>query len=118
VRSGTYDGDTPDSTRRKLREQANIILTNPDMLHQGIMPKHPGWSQFFGNLKYVVLDELHTYRGVFGSNVANVIRRLRRICNHYGGSPVFVATSATINNPQAHAEALVGLPMRLIDQEG
>lgn len=115
---GTYDGDTSVNLRKKLRDYGNLILTNPDMLHQGIMPKHPGWSQFFGNLKYVVLDELHTYRGVFGSNVANVIRRLRRICNHYGSSPVFIATSATINNPQAHAEALVGLPMRLIDQDG
>lgn len=115
---GTYDGDTPVYSRKKLRDSGNFILTNPDMLHQGILPKHPGWSGFFGNLKFVVLDEIHTYRGVFGSNVANVIRRLKRICAHYGSHPVFIGTSATINNPLQHAEELIGSPMRLINNDG
>jgi DEAD/DEAH box helicase domain-containing protein len=115
---GTYDGDTSVNTRKKLRDHGNIILTNPDMLHQGILPKHPGWSAFLTNLKYVVFDEIHTYRGIFGSNVANVVRRLKRICRHYGSKPVFIATSATINNPLAHAQELLGVPMRLIDQDG
>jgi DEAD/DEAH box helicase domain-containing protein len=115
---GTYDGDTSVNHRKKLRDSGNIILTNPDMLHQGILPKHPGWSAFFGNLRYVILDEIHTYRGVFGSNVANVIRRLKRVCRHYGGDPVFIGTSATIHNPLQHAEELLGVPMRLVDQDG
>ena len=115
---GTYDGDTAVNHRKKLRDSGNIILTNPDMLHQGILPKHPGWSAFFGNLNYVILDEIHTYRGVFGSNVANVIRRLKRICRHYGGKPVFIGTSATIHNPLQHAEELLGVPMRLVDHDG
>jgi DEAD/DEAH box helicase domain-containing protein len=115
---GTYDGDTSVNNRKKLRDSGNIILTNPDMLHQGILPKHPGWSAFFGNLKYVILDEIHTYRGVFGSNVANVIRRLKRICRHYGGNPVFIGTSATINNPLQHAQELLGVPMQLVNRDG
>jgi DEAD/DEAH box helicase domain-containing protein len=115
---GTYDGDTAVSTRKKLRDHGNIILTNPDMLHQGILPKHPGWSAFLTHLKYVVFDEIHTYRGIFGSNVANVVRRLKRICQHYGSNPVFIGTSATINNPQAHAQELLGVPMHLVDQDG
>ncbi len=115
---GTYDGDTSVNTRKKLRDQGNFILTNPDMLHQGILPKHPGWSAFFANLKYVIIDEIHTYRGVFGSNVANVIRRLKRICANYGSNPVFIGTSATINNPLQHAESLLGLSMSLIDHDG
>ncbi|HOP75520.1 MAG TPA: DEAD/DEAH box helicase [Bacillota bacterium] len=115
---GTYDGDTPVNSRKKLRDSGNFVLTNPDMLHQGILPKHPSWSSFFANLKYVVIDEIHTYRGVFGSNVANVIRRLKRICRHYGSNPVFIGTSATINNPRQHAEELTGCTMRLIDCDG
>lgn len=115
---GTYDGDTPVNNRKKLRDAGNFILTNPDMLHQGILPKHPAWSGFFANLKYVVIDEIHTYRGVFGSNVANVIRRLKRICDHYGSHPIFIGTSATINNPQQHAEELTGCSMHLIDCDG
>jgi DEAD/DEAH box helicase domain-containing protein len=115
---GAYDGDTSVNTRKKLRDHGNIILTNPDMLHQGILPKHPGWSGFFTNLKYVVFDEIHTYRGIFGSNVANVVRRLKRICRHYGSSPVFIGTSATINNPQEHAQELLGVPMYLVDHDG
>lgn len=115
---GVYDGDTPVGSRKKLRDSGNFILTNPDMLHQGILPKHPGWSGFFGNLQFVVLDEIHTYRGVFGSNVANVLRRLKRICAHYGSNPVFIGTSATINNPLRHAEELIGRPMELVENDG
>jgi DEAD/DEAH box helicase domain-containing protein len=115
---GTYDGDTPVNTRKTLRDKGNFILTNPDMLHQGILPKHPSWSGFITNLKYVIIDEIHTYRGVFGSNVANVLRRLQRICRHYGSAPVFIGTSATINNPGQHAESLTGLPMQLVDNDG
>ena len=115
---GTYDGDTAVNARKQLRDRGNFILTNPDMLHQGILPKHPGWSDFFANLKLVVIDEIHTYRGVFGSNVANVARRLRRICRHYGSEPVFVGTSATIQNPKEHAEELLGVPMEYIFNDG
>lgn len=116
--AGTYDGDTTDTARRKLRDEGQIVLTNPDMLHQGILPKHAAWGRFFGNLRYVVIDEVHTYRGIFGSNVANVIRRLRRICAHYGSNPVFICTSATISNPREHVEALLGLPAVLVDNNG
>lgn len=116
--AGTYDGDTTDTARRKLRDEGRIVLTNPDMLHQGILPKHAAWGRFFGNLKYVVIDEVHTYRGIFGSNVANVMRRLRRICSHYGSDPTFICTSATISNPKEHAEALLGLKVELIDNNG
>jgi DEAD/DEAH box helicase domain-containing protein len=115
---GTYDGDTSVNTRKSLRDRGNFVLTNPDMLHQGILPKHPGWSSFFSHLQYVIIDEIHSYRGVFGSNVANVVRRLRRICANYGSNPVFIGTSATIDNPLQHAETLLGLPMTLIDQDG
>lgn len=118
VRAGTYDGDTPGSTRRRLRNDANIILTNPDMLHQGILPCHSRWGGFFSELAFVVLDEVHTYRGVFGSNVANVMRRLRRICAHYGADPTFVCCSATIANPQEHVIRLIGLPVALVDEDG
>lgn len=116
--SGTYDGDTPPDLRRKLRESGQIILTNPDMLHQGILPNHPRWGRFFQQLRYVVIDEVHAYRGIFGSHVSNVIRRLTRICNHYGVSPQFICCSATIANPKEHAEALVGQSMTLIDKDG
>ena len=118
VVSGTYDGDTPPDLRRKLREEGQIILTNPDMLHQGILPNHPRWGRFFQQLKYVVIDEVHAYRGIFGSHVSNVIRRMRRICNHYGVSPQCICCSATIANPKEHAEALVGQPMTLVDKDG
>lgn len=118
VKCGTYDGDTPTDTRRKLRDNGNIILTNPDMLHTGILPYHSRWNRFFSNLTYVVIDEIHTYRGIFGSNVSNVIRRLRRICRHYGSDPQFICCSATIANPLELAERLVGLPMELVDNDG
>lgn len=116
--AGTYDGDTAVSLRKRLRDNGNFILTNPDMLHQGILPKHPAWSDFLGHLKFIVIDELHSYRGIFGSNVANVLRRLLRACRHYGSRPVIIGTSATINNPLQHAEELTGCRMRLIDQDG
>jgi len=115
---GTYDGDTPQTMRRKLRAKGNVILTNPDMLHQGILPGHARWNRFFTNLRYVVLDEVHAYRGVFGSNVANVIRRLRRVCRHYGSDPVFIACSATIANPAEHVERIIGGPVELVDADG
>ncbi|MBM3262623.1 MAG: DEAD/DEAH box helicase [candidate division Zixibacteria bacterium] len=115
--AGTYDGDTPPTTRRKLRDEGQIILTNPDMLHSGILPNHTRWGGFFTSLKYIVIDEIHTYRGIFGSNVANVIRRLSRICAHYGASPRFICSSATIANPMELAEKLTGASLTLIGCE-
>ncbi len=118
IRPGTYDGDTPRYARRKLRQDANVIMTNPDMLNQGILPYHSRWSRFFSNLEYVVIDEMHTYRGIFGSNVANVIRRLRRILKHYGADPVFILCSATIANPGELAENLIGAPVETLTRDG
>jgi DEAD/DEAH box helicase domain-containing protein len=116
--AGAYDGDTPQNERRKLRDRGAIILTNPDMLHQGILPQHSRWNRYFSNLRYVVLDEVHSYRGVFGSHLANVLRRLKRICTFYGSSPQFICCSATIANPREHAESIAGIPMELVDQDG
>jgi len=116
--AGTYDGDTPAPLRRRLRDGANIVLTNPDMLHQGILPHHARWNRFFTHLKYVVIDEVHAYRGVFGSHLANVLRRMARICRHYGSSPQFICCSATIANPKEHAERITGLPMELVSNDG
>jgi len=116
--AGTYDGDTPQNLRRKIRDGGNIILTNPDMLHQGILPQHARWNRFFTHLRYVVIDEVHAYRGVFGSHLANVMRRLARICAHYGASPQFICSSATIANPREHAERVCGEPMQLVDNDG
>jgi DEAD/DEAH box helicase domain-containing protein len=107
-RLGTYDGDTSTHTRRQLRAEGRLILSNPDMFHAGILPGHTRWARFFMNLRYVVLDEIHSYRGIFGSNVAAVIRRLRRICRHYGSDPVFIASSATIGNPAELADRVFG----------
>ncbi len=118
LKAGTYDGDTPTSLRRSLRDEGNVILTNPDMLHCGILPNHSRWAPFFERLGFVVIDEIHTYRGIFGSNVANVIRRLRRICRHYGTEPIFILASATIGNPAEHAEKLIAQPVTLIDNDG
>ncbi len=118
LRAGTYDGDTQASTRRRLRQEANVILTNPDMLHQGILPYHTKWSRFFSNLKYVVVDEMHTYRGIFGSNVANVLRRLRRILSHYGTKATLILCSATIANPKELAEKLIGDECEIVDNDG
>lgn len=116
--AGTYDGDTPPNTRRTLRDEGNAILTNPDMLHSGIMPRHTSWARFFESLQYVVIDEVHTYRGIFGSHVANVLRRLQRITRFYGSDPTYILCSATIRNPLEHAQTLTGLPCTLIDDDG
>ena len=101
----TYDGDTPQDARRAIRGRAHVVLTNPDMLHTGILPHHPRWVKLFENLRYVVIDELHAYRGVFGSHVANILRRLQRVCRFYGSNPQFICSSATIANPRELAEA-------------
>ncbi|HEY7791329.1 MAG TPA: DEAD/DEAH box helicase [Vicinamibacterales bacterium] len=114
----TYDGDTPQDARRAIRTRAHVVLSNPDMLHSGILPHHPRWAKLFENLRYVVLDELHSYRGVFGSHLANVIRRLRRICRHYGSDPIFIGSSATIANPRELAERLVEHPFELVERSG
>jgi len=114
----TYDGDTPANIRQKVRKAGHIVVTNPDMLHSAILPHHTKWVSLFENLRYVVIDELHIYRGVFGSHVANVIRRLRRICSFYGSDPIFICTSATIANPLELAEKLTEKPMVLIDKNG
>lgn len=113
-----YDGDTPAARRTAIRNQANILLSNPDMLHMGILPHHTNWEVFFKNLRYIVLDEVHTYRGVFGSHVANLVRRLKRIARFYGAYPQFIMTSATIGNPQALAEKLIEASVALVDQDG
>jgi DEAD/DEAH box helicase domain-containing protein len=114
----TYDGDTSSRVRARIRSEARVVLTNPDMLHVGILPHHTDWARFFTGLRYVVLDEVHVYRGVFGSHVGNVIRRLRRVCHFYGSRPLFIATSATIANPGEHCERLIEAPVTLIDQNG
>jgi DEAD/DEAH box helicase domain-containing protein len=114
----TYDGDTPQDARRAIRQRASIVLTNPDMLHSGILPHHTKWTRLFENLRYIVIDELHYYRGVYGSHVANVLRRLRRICEFYGSKPQFIACSATIANPRELAETLTESPFELIDRNG
>jgi len=114
----TFDGDTPQDERANIRRQARVLLTNPDMLHLGILPNHPSWSRFLTNLKYVVIDETHIYRGVFGSHVANVMRRLRRLCAFYGSSPQFICCSATIANPREHAQNIVGLPFEAVTDDG
>ena len=114
----TYDGDTPADARRTIRTRAHIVLSNPDMLHSGILPHHPRWAKLFENLEFVVIDELHAYRGVFGSHLANVLRRLQRICRHYGSDPQFICSSATIANPDALASRLVERPFSLVEKNG
>jgi DEAD/DEAH box helicase domain-containing protein len=118
LRFGPYDGDTPTPARSRLRRSAHILLTNPDMLHVGILPHHTLWADFFRNLRFVVLDEAHHYRGVFGSQVACVLRRLRRICAYYGAQPQFIACSATIANPAQHLRLLTGLDFVVVDDDG
>src|SRR5436190_6851620 len=118
MRMFTYDGDTPQDARRAVRARANLVLTNPDMLHSGILPHHTKWASLFQNLTYVVVDELHAYRGVFGSHVANLLRRLRRVCRHYGSDPQFILASATIANPREHAQNIIGAPVEEIAQSG
>ena len=114
----TYDGDTPQDARRAIRARAHVVMTNPDMLHSGVLPHHPRWAKLFENLRYVVIDELHAYRGVFGSHLGNILRRLRRICAHYGSTPTFICSSATIANPRELAERLTGESFELVDQSG
>ncbi len=114
----TYDGDTPSDARRAIRGKAHVVLSNPDMLHAGILPHHPRWAKLFENLRFVVIDELHAYRGVFGSHLSNILRRLQRVCRHYGSDPVFICSSATIANPRELAEGLTGKPFELVDESG
>ncbi len=114
----TYDGDTPSDARRAIRERGHVILTNPDMLHTGILPHHTKWTRMFENLRYIVLDELHTYRGVFGSHVANVLRRLARIAEFYGSKPQFICCSATIANPGELAAQLIAEPVQVVEENG
>jgi DEAD/DEAH box helicase domain-containing protein len=114
----TFDGDTPRAERAEIRKRARVVLTNPDMLHLGILPNHQQWSRLLRRLRYVVIDEAHTYRGVFGSHVAGVARRLRRLCQYYGSSPQFILCSATIANPGEHAQKLAGLPFEVVDDDG
>src|SRR4051794_6696247 len=118
IRAFTFDGDTPQDARKATRQRANVVLTNPDMRHSGILPHHTRWAQFFENLRYIVIDELHYYRGVYGSHLANLLRRLRRICEFYGAKPQFICCSATIANPRELAEALTGDAFELIERNG
>ncbi len=118
VKTYTYDGDTPAAARRQVRQAGHIVVTNPDMLHSGILPHHTKWVKLFENLRYVVIDEIHAYRGVFGSNLANVLRRLDRLCRFYGSHPQFICCSATIANPGELAQTLIGRPVELIDHSG
>jgi DEAD/DEAH box helicase domain-containing protein len=118
IKTYTYDGDTPADARQAIRKQGHVVVTNPDMLHTGILPHHTKWQKLFTNLRYVVIDELHVYRGVFGSHLTNVIRRLVRICRFYGCDPVFICCSATVANPKEHAERLLERPVELIDKSG
>ncbi|CAN5868754.1 DEAD/DEAH box helicase [soil metagenome] len=114
----TYDGDTPSDARRAIRGKAHVVLSNPDMVHAGILPHHPRWAKLFENLRYVIVDELHAYRGVFGSHLSNILRRLQRVCRHYGSDPTFICSSATIANPRELAEGLTGRPFELVEQNG
>lgn len=118
VRIATYDGDTPPGERRRIRDGVHILLTNPDMLHMGVLPQHFRWAEFLRRLRFVVIDDMHIYRGVFGSNVANILRRLRRVCALHGSRPQFICASATIANPQEFAERLLGLRVTVIDEGG
>jgi DEAD/DEAH box helicase domain-containing protein len=118
IRAFTYDGDTPQDARKAVRQRANVVLTNPDMLHTGILPHHTRWARYFESLRYIVIDELHYYRGVYGSHLANLLRRLKRICEFYGSKPQFICCSATIANPRELAEALTGEAFTLVERNG
>ena len=118
IKTYTYDGDTPAAARKAVRQAGHIVVTNPDMLHSGILPHHTKWVKLFENLRYIVIDEIHTYRGVFGSNLANVLRRLMRLCEFYGSHPQYILCSATIANPRELAETLTGRPVTLVDDNG
>ena len=114
----TYDGDTPSDARKAIRERGHIVLTNPDMLHAGILPHHTKWMRLFENLRYIVIDELHTYRGVFGSHLANVLRRLQRIARFYGSNPQFICCTATIANPGELASQLIEQEIEVVEENG
>ena len=118
IKTYTYDGDPPGAARRAIRQAGHVVVTNPDMLHSGILPHHTKWVKLFENLRYIVIDEIHAYRGVFGSNLANVLRRLMRLCEFYGSHPQFILCSATIANPKELAETLIGRPVTVIDDNG
>lgn len=118
IKTYTFDGDTPVSARKAIKSSGHIVVTNPDMLHTGILPHHTQWIKLFENLRYIIIDEIHQYRGIFGSHLANVIRRLKRICMFYGTSPTFICCSATIANPKQLCEKITGEPMTLIDNNG
>ncbi|HHV19290.1 MAG TPA: DEAD/DEAH box helicase [Thermoanaerobacterales bacterium] len=118
IKTFTYDGDTPVNARVAIRKDGHIVVTNPDMLHTGILPHHTKWMKLFTNLKYIVIDEIHIYRGIFGSHTANLLRRLHRICKFYGSNPIFICCSATIANPRELSEKITQKPMVLIDQNG
>ena len=118
IKTYTYDGDTPAAARRAVRQAGHVVVTNPDMLHSGILPHHTKGVKLFENLKYIVIDEIHSYRGIFGSNLSNVLRRLLRLCAFYGSHPQFILCSATIQNPRELAETLIGRPVTLVDDNG
>lgn len=118
IKTFTYDGDTPGEARKAVRSAGHVVITNPDMLHSGILPHHTKWVKLFENLKYIVIDEIHSYRGIFGSNLANVLRRLIRLCDFYGSKPRFILCSATIDNPKELAELLTGREILLINNNG
>jgi DEAD/DEAH box helicase domain-containing protein len=118
IKPGVFDGDTPTAQRRRIKAEANLVLSNPDMLHATILPYHPKWARLFSELRYIVIDEVHTYRGILGANVACVLRRLFRICEHYGSRPIVLAASATIANPGELTGRLIGRPVDVIDQDG
>jgi len=118
IRAFTYDGDTPQDARKAVRHRANVVFTNPDMLHSGILPHHTRWAKLFESLRFIVIDELHYYRGIYGSHLANILRRMKRICSFYGSEPRFICSSATIANPRELAEALTESPFALVDRNG
>ena len=118
LKAFTYDGDTPQDARKAIRQRAGVVMTNPDMLHSGILPHHTKWAKLFENLRYIVVDELHYYRGVYGSHFANLLRRLLRICDFYGSKPQFICSSATIANPRELAQSLTGAPFEMVDRNG
>ncbi len=118
IRCGVYDGDTPTAQRRRIKAEANLVLSNPDMLHASILPYHPKWARFFSSLRYIVIDEVHSYRGMLGAHVACVLRRLLRVCEHYGSRPVFLTASATIANPGEFVSRLIGRDVAVINSDG
>ncbi len=118
IRAFTYDGDTPQDARKAVRQRANVVFTNPDMLHTGILPHHTRWAKLFESLRFIIIDELHYYRGIYGSHLANILRRLKRICAFYGSNPGFICSSATIANPRELAEALTESAFALVDRNG